>query len=151
MERPGSSDSKEGYAVFLIAGKEYGINVKILASIIDPLRNYSSSDSYNINSESLKFEDQEIPLIDIYKLFKINAPPQSKETRLIIVTTEEQERAAFFVEKVKEFISFDIKNSTSLNYSDEPGREYLKRQLLFGHRYILIPDFNKIISEIRQN
>jgi len=151
MAVPGKSYLKEGYAIFLIAGKEYGINLNILSSIIDPLRSYSSSDSFNISSESIKFEDREIPLIDIYSILKTKPPPQSKETRLIIVTKEGQETAAFFVERVKEFISFDFKNSTCLDYSDDPGQEYLKWQLIYEDRYILIPDFDKILTEIIPN
>ena len=151
MAGPGRSDLREGYAIFLIAGKEYGVNVKILSLIIDPLRTYSFVKSFNINSESIKFENQEIPLIDIYSVFKTKPPPQSKETRLLIVTTGEQEKAAFFVEKVKEFITFDFKNTTCLDYSNDPGAEYLKWQLTYDDRDILIPDFDKILSEINQS
>ena len=151
MERPGRSDSWEGYAIFLIAGKEYGINVKILSSIIDPLRTHSFAKSLNISRESVIFEEQEIPLIDIYNVFKIDPPPQSTATRLMIVTTEEQERAAFFVDSVKEFISIDSENTTCNDNSDEPEQEYLKWQIIYGDRYILIPDFDKILSKINPN
>ncbi|MEJ2103567.1 MAG: chemotaxis protein CheW [Ignavibacteriaceae bacterium] len=143
-------DSRQVYVVFLIGGKEFGMAIECVSSILNPLGDYSLTEHFTIGTDSIKTRDGEVPLISFYKLNNIKSAPHSERTRIIIATSNDQ-KAAFFVEMVKEFISFDFNNITCLDYSNERGQEYLKWQLTYDDRDILIPDFDKILSEINQS
>ena len=147
MVNPGIKDSESGYAIFLIAGKEYGINIKILASIIDPLEDYSPRYSLDIGKGALRINNEEIPFINIYDLFNLKSPPQSKDTRIIIINIEEQ-LAAFYVEKIKVFIFADAKEPVLLEPVLKPDQPLVEWKIKWFDRYILLPDFDKILAEM---
>ena len=147
MANPDVKNSGVGYAVLLIAGNEYGINVKTLNSIINPLEDFSLRHSFSIGKDSLRIDDKEIPFINLYELYNIKSPAHTKDTRIIVVNIEEH-TAAFYVEKVKEFISVDTKGSIPLEFISMPDELFIKWKIKYSDRDILLPDFDKILAEI---
>jgi len=133
--------------VFLIAGNEYGINVKTLNSIINPLEDFSLRHSFNMKIDSLKVDDKEIPFINLYDLFNLKPPAHSKDARIIVVNIKKL-TAAFYVENVKEFISVDIKGSILIEFISIPEEPLIKWKIKYSDRNILLPDFDKILTEI---
>ena len=147
MANPDVENSEKSYVVFLIAGNEYGVNVKALNLIIDPLEDFSLGHSINIRNDSLNVDDKEIPFINLYDLFNIKSPAHSKDTRIIVVNIKEH-TTAFYVERAKEFISFDTKDSILLEFISIPEEPLIKWKIKYSDRNILLPDFDKILAEI---
>jgi len=147
MANPDVENFGKGYAIFLIAGKEYGIDVRLLNSIINPQDFITSQHSLNTKKDSIWLADKEISIINLYELYNLQSPPHNTDTRVIVVNVEEQ-TFAFYVEKVKEFISIGTKISELsefISINDEP---LIKWKMKYGDRYILLPDFDKILSAV---
>jgi chemotaxis signal transduction protein len=147
MANPDVENSGKGYAIFLIAGNEYGIDVKLLNSIINPQDFISSQHSLNIKKDSIWIDDQGISLINLYELYDLPSPAQNTDTRIIVANVEEQ-TFAFYVEKVKEFISLDTKSSDLSEFNQMDEEPLIKWKMKYGDRYILLPDFDKILTAI---
>jgi len=147
MENPGVEKSGVGYAVFLIAGKEYAVDVKTLNSIINPQEDISIQHSLNIKKDSLRISDKDISLINLYELYDLQFPAHSKDTRIIVVNIEEQ-TFAFYVEKVIEFIFIDTKSSDLSEFISMDDKPLIKWKMKYGDRYFLLPDFDKILTAI---
>lgn len=149
MASHGTVDSREVYVVFLIAGKEYGIAIECVSSILNPLGDYSLTESFTIGTDSIKIGDGEVPFISFHELNNIKSPPHSQRTRIIIANSDDL-KAAFYVEQVKDFISSDTKNffkKESMSIAEQP---YIKWQIIYEKRRILLPDFDKMLEEIVQ-
>jgi chemotaxis signal transduction protein len=147
MANPDVENSGKGYAVFLIAGNEYGIDLKFLNSIINPQDFISSQHSLNIKKDSIWIDDKGNSLINLYELYDLPSPAQNTDTRIIVINIEEH-TAAFYVEKVKEFISIDTKSSDLSKFISMDDEPLIKWKMKYGDRNILIPDFDKIFSSI---
>lgn len=146
MANPDISDFDKGYVIFLIAGQECAINVKTLYTIINPLEGFSFRYSFNIGEESLIIDDIEIPFINLNELFNKKPPAQSKDRRIIIFHSEKH-KAAFYVEKVKEFISLNMKSLSQSEFISISDRPFINGKLLFNDRSVLILDFDGILAE----
>lgn len=139
-------DTREGYLIFLIGGIEYGINVKILSSIVNPLQNFSLEQSLSIGSNDVIIDGSEIPFIDFYESLDLKSPPpQSIDTHIVIADLNNH-KFAFYVERVKEFISTDPENIMRFE-SSEPRQSIIKEYIIMPGRNILLPDFDKILVE----
>jgi len=138
--------SDKGYVIFLIDGKEYGISLKTLYSIIKPLEDFSPRYSINIRKNSVQINDEEFPFISLYDLYNKKSPAHSKDTRIVIADIEDH-RVAFYVEKIKEFISTDANGSIPLKIIAAPDEPLIKCQIKYNDRYILIPDFDRILAQ----
>ena len=138
---------REVYAVFLIAGKEYGIAIEAISSILNPLGDYSLTEQFSLGIDSIKIGKDEIPFINFYELSHIKSPPHSQSTRIIIVSSDGH-KAAFYVEQVKDFITSGTKNFFNKERISITEQPYLKWQIIYGNRHILLPDFDKMLEEI---
>ena len=147
MANPVIQNSGKGYAIFLIAGKEYGIDVERLHSIINPQDFITLQHSLNINKDSIRIDDKEISIINLYELYHLQSPPRNTDTRIIVVNIEEQ-TFAFYVEKVREFISIGTKSSELSEFISMNEEPLIKWKMKYGDRYILLPDFDKILTAI---
>jgi len=145
MANPDIPDFDKGYVIFLIAGKECAINVKTLYTIINPLEGFSFRYSFNIGEDSLIVDDVEIPFVNLYELFNKKPPVQSKDKRIIIVFIEKH-KVAFYVEQVKEFISFNTKNPFPSEFISISDRPFIKGKMLVNDRSVLILDFDRILA-----
>ena len=146
MENSIFADSEKGYVIFLIDGEEYGIDLKTLYSIIKPLEDFTPRYSINIGKNSLQIDDEEFPFISLYDLFNKKSPAHSIDTRIIIVDVEDY-KVAFYVEKIKEFISTDAKGLLPLKFIKATDESFIKCKIKFNERYILLPDFDRILAQ----
>lgn len=146
MTNHGTVDSREVYVVFLIGGKEYGIAIECVSSILNPLGDYSLTERFTIGIDSIKIGDEEVPFISFYELNNLKSPPHSKSTRIIIANSDDL-KAAFYVEHVKDFISSDTKNFFIKERISIAGQPYIKWQIIYNKRHILLPDFDKVLEE----
>jgi chemotaxis signal transduction protein len=147
MGNQSTVDSREVYVVFLIAGKEYGVALDSVFSILNPLGDYSLTEHFTIGTDSIKIGKEEIPIISFYELNDIKSPPHSQRTRIIIANSDDL-KAAFYVEEVKDFISSNTKsffNRKRISIAEQP---YIKWQIKYDKRYILLPDFDKMLEKI---
>ena len=147
MASHGTVDSREVYVVFLIAGKEYGIAIEYVSSILNPLGDYSLTERFTIGTDSIKIGKEEIPIISFYELNNIKSPPYSQRTRIIIANSDDL-KAAFYVDQVKDFISSDTKNFFNKESISIAGKPYIKWQIIYDKRHILLPNFDKMLEEI---
>jgi chemotaxis signal transduction protein len=150
MASYGTVDSREVYVVFLIAGKEYGIAIECVSSILNPLGDYLLSEHITIGTDSIKIGEGEIPIISFHELNNIKPSLHSQRTRIIIANSDDF-KAAFYVDQIKDFISSDTKNffnKESISVTEQP---YMKWQIVYNDRYILIPDFDKILTNVKRN
>jgi len=147
MASQSTVDSREVYVVFLIAGKEYGIALDVVFSILNPLGDYSLTERFTIGTDSIKIGKEEIPIISFYELNNIKSPPHSQRTRIIIVNSDDL-KAAFYVEQVKDFISSDTKNFFNRKRISRAEQPYINWQIIYDKRYILLPDFDKMLEKI---
>jgi len=138
---------EKGCVIFLIAGMELAINVKTLYRIINPLEDLSIENSINIEKNFLVIDHEEIPFINLYELYKVGSPVHSEDIRIITVHNEEY-KSAFYVEKVKEFISLNTKNFFPSEFISITDRPFIKGKLLFNDRSVFIPDFDRILAEV---
>jgi len=147
MGNQSTVDSREVYVVFLIAGKEYGVALDSVFSILNPLGDYSLTEHFTIGTDSIKIGKEEIPFISFYELNDIKSPPHSQRTRIIIANSDDL-KAAFYVEEVKDFIPSNTKsffNRKRISIAEQP---YIKWQIIYDKRYILLPDFDKMLEKI---
>ena len=147
MANPDVQYSGKGYAIFLIAGKEYGIDVEQLNSIINPQEFISFQHSFTIKEDSICIDEKEISIINLYGIYHLHAPSQDTDTRIIVVNVEEH-TFAFYVEKVKEFISIGTKSSEQSEFISMNDEPLIKWKMKYGDRYVLLPDFDKIFSAV---
>lgn len=146
MNNIGLTETREGYLIFLVGGKEYGISVKIVSSVLNPLQNFSLKQTFDIGKGYILINDYEIPLIDFYEILNLSSvTPQSVNTRIIIVDFNSY-KFAFYVEKVKEFISVNT-DSIMRFESSAPRQSIIKQYIIMPGRNILLPDFEKIFIE----
>ena len=146
MENSIFADSEKGYVIFLIDGEEYGIDLKTLYSIIKPLEDFTPRYLINMGKNSLQIDDEEFPFISLYDLFNKKSPAHSIDTRIIIVDVEDY-KVAFYVEKIKEFISTDAKGLLPLKFIKATDESFIKCKIKFNERYILLPDFDRILAQ----
>ena len=146
MENSIFADSEKGYVIFLIDGEEYGIDLKTLYSIIKPLEDFTPRYLINMGKNSLQIDDEEFPFISLYDLFNKKSPAHSIDTRIIIVDVEDY-KVAFYVEKIKEFISTDAKGLLPLKFIKVTDESLIKCKIKFNERYILLPDFDRILAQ----
>ena len=146
MENSIFADLEKGYLIFLIDGEEYGIDLKTLYSIIKPLEDFTPRYSINIRKNSVQIDDEEFPFISLYDLFNKKSPAHSIDTRIIIVDVEDY-KVAFYVEKIKEFISTDAKGLLPLKFIKVTDESLIKCKIKFNERYILLPDFDRILAQ----
>ena len=146
MENSIFADSEKGYVIFLIDGEEYGIDLKTLYSIIKPLEDFTPRYSINIGKNSLQIDDEEFPFISLYDLFNKKSPAHSKDTRIIIADVKDH-KVAFYVEKIKEFISTDAKGLLPLKFIKATDESFIKCKIKFNERYILLPNFDRILAQ----
>jgi len=149
MQNHGTVDSQEVYAVFLIAGKEHGIAIEAISSILNPLGDYSLTEQFTIGLDSIKMGKEEVPFINFYKLSHVTSPPHSQRTRIIIVNSDGL-KAAFYVEQITDFISSNTKYSFHKERISIMEQPYIKWQIIYGNRYILLPDFDQMLEEMSQ-
>ena len=146
MENSIFADSEKGYVIFLIDGEEYGIDLKTLYSIIKPLEDFTPRYSINMGKNSLQIDDEEFPFISLYDLLNKKSPAHSKDTRIIIADVKDH-KVAFYVEKINEFISTDAKGLLSLKFIEVTDESLIKCKIKFNERYILLPDFDRILAQ----
>ena len=147
MASQGTVGSREVYVVFLIAGKEYGLAIECVSSILNPLGDYSLTEQFTIGTDSIKIGKEEISFISFYELNNIKSPPHSQRTRIIIANSDDL-KAAFYVEEVNDFISSNTKsffNRKRISIAEQP---YIKWQIIYDNRHILLPDFDKMLEKI---
>ena len=140
------NDKPEGYLIFIIAGQEYGINMESVYSIINPLDNYTLEEIVEIKSRSIVIKNKEIPIINFYDLYNLKSPPQSKDTRIIVVNINEI-KTAFYVDRIKELIAVGISSDPPPTLTSVSENPFIKCQLEFGDRHVLMPDIEKMISD----
>jgi len=146
MDKLNLPDTREGYLIFLIGGKEYGINVKIVSSVLNPKKNFPKEQSVIIETSAVIIDDDEIPFIDFYELLDVKSrPPKSIDTR-IVITDLNNHKFAFYVERVKEFISTNTDSIVRFE-SSEPRQSIIRQYIIMPGRNILLPDFDKIFVE----
>ena len=103
--------------------------------------------SFTIGTDSIKIGDGEVPLISFYESNNIKPSPHSQTTRIIIATSNDL-KAAFYVDQVKDFVSADAKNFFNKEHISIAEQPYIKWQITYDNRHILLPDFDKILGEI---
>ena len=140
------NDKPEGYLIFIIAGQEYGINMESVYSIINPLDNYTLEEIVEIKSRSIVIKNKEIPIINFYDLYNLKSPPQSKDTRIIVVNINEI-KTAFYVDRIKELIAVGISSDPPPTLTSVSENPFIKCQLEFGDRHVLMPDIEKMVSD----
>ena len=146
MENSIFADLEKGYLIFLIDGEEYGIDLKTLYSIIKPLEDFTPRYLINMGKNSLQIDDEEFPFISLYDLLNKKSPAHSKDTRIIIADVKDH-KVAFYVEKIKEFISTDAKGLLPLKFIKATDESFIKCKIKFNERYILLPNFDRILAQ----
>ncbi len=151
MLNTGTNKIPEGILLFIIAGKEYAVDIKEVSSILNPQQNYSIDidKKFEIATDGINIDNEIIPLIDIYSLMEIKQPPQTKETRIVVVISNEK-KAAFFVDIIKEFVSLDAVNISIMKPVQDKSRLYLKWKLLLDGREIFLFDVQIILSGLQK-
>ena len=145
MENPEIPDFDKGYVIFLIAAREYAISVKTLYSIINPQEAPSLENTINIGKDSLFLDNFEIPFINLYDLYNTPSAIQSNDTRIIIIQWDDH-KAAFYVDKVVEFISLNLNNPGPVEFIPVSNEPLVNGKIFYNERSILIPDLDKILS-----
>lgn len=140
------SESLTGLVVFEISETEFCTDIKNVSAIINP-NEINQPGLFDSKEPKIQINDLTIPIINIHKLFGVEQKSKSKDNRIILV--EYQDKVfGFFVERVKEIFSMSKGFKNKLKFSTGYENDFLLGKLSYENRQLLIPDFNKISSDI---
>jgi chemotaxis signal transduction protein len=138
----------DGITIFELDQKEYGIEIKNLHAVIRPeILELKYGDNPGV-FQSVKFENAEIPIIDIYKIMGLKNKPKTSKARIIIVDPNDL-IFGFEVDNVVEMLTFNPgKGLTGITLFTNCGPPFLAGKLALGSREILLPDIEKMALNI---
>jgi len=131
-----------GIIVFNISNQEFCINEKDLVTILNPQDQELKFNNLISNNE-IRMGDIAVPFFDIHSYLRLHKPSHTDDTRILVVLIDEI-KIGFFVEKVKEIITVDVKIiGDTLEFIPFKGL-HLKGKILYEGREIYLPDLKEI-------
>lgn len=130
-------DSITGVLVFNIGVLDFCLDIKTVLSTIAPKKS---------NKESIEYNNEIIPLLDIHTIYGLKMPRDNNDTRILLLDFNNK-KIAFRVDNIKEIISINKKTRDSLKYVSLKNKPYLNGKLIYDKQIILHPDLDKIIRD----
>ncbi|MBI4651401.1 chemotaxis protein CheW [Candidatus Desantisbacteria bacterium] len=146
-EKESTGEEKISLVISYLNKEWYGINIENVAEIIKlvnivPLPQISD---YILGIINLRGEI--LPVIDLRKLFEISISPFSKETRILIVKTDDV-KIGLVVDGVTEVMEIPAaKIDTPLNTLDKIKVQYIYGEIKIDDRFLAIINLENIIKE----
>ncbi len=134
-----------GLVIFNFAGREYCIDIKYVVAILNP--NDESASSFSINNENstVKYQNENIRIIDTAVIFGSKHISNKSSQRLFIILFKGN-KMALPTERISEIISLNKKIVDSLCYNPSKTNDYLSGSIEYEGRTIYVLDLNEIIE-----
>ena len=139
-------DSIKGILVFKIAGLEFCIDIEYVSSIITPQNKSLLTIKNKPGNESIKVNEETIPILNFHSMFGFKTPPEDDNTRYVLLDLMKR-KIVFMVDNIKEIISINKKTREALKYIPIEDKPYLNGKIIYEGQIILYPDLEKIMRD----
>lgn len=134
--------------IFQIEGKEYCADTRRVNAILKPEEIAYVAGIKTIRSALILRDNKEYVLINLRKFLNLPEQKFSTETRAVLMELDDQ-RIAFFVDRVIEIISLDVNSAYVQKVSGE--EDFINSIIRYEQRDFLVPDFKKISANAQEN
>lgn len=139
------NSQRNKYLVLAIDGREYAIEIKYIAEIIEPGKTVFITSPQFKAGPMVKHKDKIISAVKLTNLFNLPETDKKEKTTIIINIAETQK--ALIVDSVMDIEDIDIENSEKITTpAGEPGGGFIKIACVMNGNPKFILNIEKIFS-----
>lgn len=148
IQQPALIETMTGLVIFEIGGLEFCADIRHISAIINPLELKQEENLQANQHPYISINNLSIPVVSLQKYFELEMKPKNDDQRVLIVEPDDI-LFGFFVERVKEIFTMSREFKDKLTFSAGKENDYLSGILNYEGRKLYMPDFNKILLNVK--